>query len=69
MLTCLLYDLRRRINFPVSFRNRLISSGLEPVLINTEKLCIASYYIKFSTNIKMYNHMRLKPVFSPEMIL
>ena len=28
--------------FPVSPRNRFISSGLEPVFTHTEKLCIAS---------------------------
>ena len=42
--------------FPVWLRNRLISAGLEPVLIHTEKLCIASYYIQFYTGLKMYNH-------------
>ena len=30
-------------------RNRLISGGLQPVLSHTEKLCIASYYILFSS--------------------
>ena len=38
------------------YRNRLISGGLEPVLSYTEKLCLASYYIQFSTKMKMYNH-------------
>ena len=38
--------------FPVSLRNRLISGGLEPVLSPTEKLCLASFYIQFSTTIK-----------------
>ena len=38
---------------PVWLRNRLISAGLEPVLSHTEKLCIVSYYIQFSSNIKM----------------
>ena len=42
--------------FPVWLRNRLISAGLEPVLSHTEKSFIISYYIQFSTNIKMYNH-------------
>ena len=42
------------MEFPVSLRNRLI--GLELVLRHTEKLCLASYDIQFSTNIKMYNH-------------
>ena len=35
----------------VCIRNRLISGGLEPVLIHAKKLCLASYYIQFSTNI------------------
>ena len=29
---------------------------IEPVLIHTKKLCLASYFIQLSTNIKMYNH-------------
>ena len=33
--------------------------GLELVLIHTKKLCLASYYIHFSTNIKMYNNKYL----------
>ena len=41
-----------RIVFPVSLRNRLISGGLEPVLGHTEKFCLASYYIQFSTIIR-----------------
>ena len=41
---------------------RLSSGGLEPFLSHTKKLCLASYYIQFSTNMKMYN-LRLKPVF------
>ena len=40
------------IYFPERLRNQLISAGLEPVLSLTEKIFIASYYIKFSTNIK-----------------
>ena len=40
--------------FLVLIRNRLISGGLKPVLIHTKKTCLASYYIQFSTNIKMY---------------
>ena len=42
--------------------NPIISAGLELVLSNTEKLCIASYYIDFSTNIKC-TITRLEPVF------
>ena len=33
-------------------QNQLLSAGLEPVLGNTEKSCIAVYYREFSTNIK-----------------
>ena len=43
-------------NFPVWLPNRLISAGLKPVLSHTEKSCIVSYYINFSTNLRMYNH-------------
>ena len=39
--------------FAVWLRNLLISTGLKPVLCHTEKSCIVSYYIQFSTNIKM----------------
>ena len=39
--------------FPVLPRNRLISARLEQVLSNTEKPCILSYYIQFSTDIKI----------------
>ena len=39
--------------FPVWLRNRLLSTGLEPVLSQTEKSCIASNYRQFSTNIKI----------------
>ena len=42
--------------FLVFIRNRLISGVLEPVLIHTKKLYLASNYIQFSTNIKVYNH-------------
>ena len=38
--------------FPVCLRNLLID-GLEPVLSNTEKSCIASIYIQFSMKIKI----------------
>ena len=48
------------IIFPVRLRNRLISTGLEPVLSHTEKSCIASYYTQFSTNIKI-KIIRFKP--------
>ena len=40
-------------------RNRLIFSGLEPILGHTEKLCPASYYIQISTNIKFYIRRKL----------
>ena len=39
------------------------SGGLEPVFSNTEKLCLASYYIQFSSNIKI----SLKSVFNPSL--
>ena len=39
--------------FPVWLRNRLLSAGLEPILSQTEKSCIASNYRQFSTNIKI----------------
>ena len=53
--------------FLVFIRNRLKSGELEPVLRHTKKLCLASYYIKFSTNLKMYNYKikNLKPLLSP----
>ncbi len=41
------------IHIPVWLRNRLISTGLEPVLSHTKKSCIASNYRQFSTNIKI----------------
>ena len=47
--------------FPVWLRNRMISAELEPVLSYTEKLCIASYYRQFFTNIKV-KIIKLKPV-------
>ena len=40
----------------VWLRNRSKSAGLKPVLSHTEKSCTVSYYIQFSTNIKMYKH-------------
>ena len=48
--------------FPVWLRNRLLSAGLEPVLSQTEKACIASNYRQFSTNIKI-KIIKLKPSF------
>ena len=48
-------------SFPVWPRNRLITAGLEPVLNYTEKLCIASFYRQYSTNIKL-KIIKLKPV-------
>ena len=47
--------------FPVWLRNRLISDGLEPVLSQTEKSCIAPYYREFFTKIKIKN-IKLIPV-------
>ena len=47
---------------PTQEKGKFISGGLEPVLSQTEKLCIASYYIQFSTNIKMYN-LKIKTIF------
>ncbi len=41
------------IHLPVWLRNRLLSAGLETVLRQTEKACIASNYRQFSTNIKI----------------
>ena len=56
-------DKKGVINFPVWLRNRLLSAGLEPVLSQTEKACIASNYRQFSTNIKI-NIIKLIPVLS-----
>ena len=42
----------RIIYFLVFIQNLLKSGGLEPVLSYTTKLCLASYYIQFSTNKK-----------------
>ena len=39
--------------FPICLWNRFISGGLEPDLSHTKKLCMASNYSKFSTNIKI----------------
>ena len=36
--------------------NRFISAGLEMVPKRAQKLCIASFYRQFSTNIKIKNH-------------
>ena len=41
--------------------NRLISGGLIQTCSHTEKLCISSYYIQFSTNIEMYNLSFISP--------
>ena len=43
----------KEITIPVWLRNRLISTGLEPVLSHIEKSCIASYYRQFSMNNKI----------------
>ena len=40
-------------DFPVWLRIRLLSAGLETVLSQTEKSCMASNYRQFSTNIKI----------------
>ena len=40
-------SLEKRRFFPVSLRTRLISNGLEPILCQTKKWCITSYYIQF----------------------
>ena len=50
------------ILFLVIIRIRL----LEPVLIHTKKICLASYHIQFSMNIKIYNHKIETSFFSPE---
>ncbi len=52
----------------VCIRYRLISRRLEPVLIHTKKLCLASYYIQFSTNIKIYHH-KIKTCFFQILVL
>ena len=59
----IVYFLFKRKTFPVWFRNRLLSAGLEPVLNQTEKSCIASNYRQFSTNIKI-KFIKLIPVLS-----
>ena len=41
--------------FQVWLLNRLLSAGLEPVLSQTEKSCIASNYRQLSADIKMKN--------------
>ena len=62
-VTHFLIDLKLfTILFPVWLRNRLLSAGLEPVLSQTEKACIASNYRQFSTNIKIII-IKLKPSF------
>ena len=42
-----------------------IFDPLSPPLLPAKKLCLASYYIQFSTNIKMYNHTIKTSFFSP----
>ena len=54
--------------FPAPLRNRFISGGLEPVLSHTEKLCITSYYIQFSVNVKVYKHT-IKISFYPRKVV
>ncbi len=39
--------------FPVWLRNRILSTGVGPVLSQTKKSCIASNLRQFSTNIKI----------------
>ena len=45
--------------FPIWFRIRPISAGLEPIISHAEKSCKLSYYIQSTKNIKI---KRLKPV-------
>ena len=61
-LSFVAYDLQSKLvvywsllleGFPVLLRNRLIYAGLEPVLSNTEKSFITSYYRQISTIIKI----------------
>ncbi len=52
-------QLYKVIIFPVWLRNRLLSSGLEPILSQS---CIASNYRQFYTNIKI-KIIKLKPSF------
>ncbi len=40
------------LHFLYSCKTYIISSGLEPVLIHTKKICLALYHIQFSTKIK-----------------
>ncbi len=47
-------NILNRNNFQVWLWNRLLSAGLEPVLSQTEKSCIASDYRQFSTNIIIF---------------
>ncbi len=54
------YDI---IYFPVWLWNQLQSAGLEPVLSQTEKLCIASNYRQYTTNTKI-KIIKLIPVLS-----
>ena len=42
-----------KIIFPVWLWNRLVYSGLKPVIRHTEKSCTASYYRQFSSTFKI----------------
>ena len=55
--------------FLVFIGNLLISVGLEPVLIHKKKICLASYYIEFSTNIKCTSGFSLAHFISAESCL
>ena len=44
---------KTRTIFPVWLRNRLTSTGLEPVLSHTKNYVIALYYRQFSSNFKI----------------
>ena len=61
-ISCMCKYIRKRLYFSDWLRNRLTSPGLEPVLVHTEKSCIASYYEHFSTIIKM-KIIKFIPVF------
>ena len=50
------FEVNFQINhFSVWHRNRIIFGGLEPVLSQTEKLCITSYYIQFLVLAKAFS--------------
>ena len=44
------------IFIPIWLRNRLISAGLELVTVMLKKTCIASYYKKYSVNVKIKSY-------------